>query len=64
MEGPFKKLEDEYRQAHEEALREHAGDRECAKAEKSLWQDNVTKATKDGTPTPLMPRVALEHNPI
>lgn len=60
MEGPFKKLEDEYREAHADALRDFAGEKERAKAERGQWQDAVSKAAKDGMETPPMPFDAVE----
>ncbi|RYD63832.1 MAG: DUF3987 domain-containing protein [Verrucomicrobiaceae bacterium] len=60
MEGPFAKLADEYKEAHESALRDFAAEHARAKAERALWQDAVTKATKEGLPTPDLPLEAVE----
>lgn len=60
MEGPFKKLEDEYKDAYSDALRDFAGIKERAKAEKAEWATAVSKATKEGLPTPPMPHEAVE----
>lgn len=60
MEPPFKKLEDEYRADHTDALKGHAEEVARAKAETSLWHDAVAKASKEGSATPAMPAVAVE----
>lgn len=60
MEGPFKRLEEEYSEAHTRCLRDYATEKERAKAERSQWQDAVNKATKAGGDTPDIPLVAID----
>jgi hypothetical protein len=60
MEGPFKRLEDEYSEAHTRCLRDYATEKERAKAERGQWQEAVNKATKAGGDTPDIPLVAID----
>ncbi|WP_374407445.1 DUF3987 domain-containing protein [Pelagerythrobacter sp.] len=60
MEGPFKRLEEEYRGLHVDALQDWSGDVERAKAERSQWQEAVKAATKEGIGTPRMPDDAVD----
>lgn len=60
MEGPFKKLEEEYRSLHADALQDWTGDTERSKAERSNWQEAVKQAAKEGLGTPRMPDVAVD----
>lgn len=60
MEGPFKKLEEEYRSLHADTLQGWASDIERAKAERAAWQEGVKAAAKDGLNTPRMPDSAVD----
>ena len=60
MEGPLKRLEEAYAERHSNALRDHTGELERARAERAEWQESVKKATKDGLDTPAMPTFAVE----
>lgn len=58
--APLRKMEREHAELHQTELRGWQADRERAKAERSAWQESVTKATKDGLQTPPMPTAAVE----
>ena len=53
-------LETEIAGDFDSVIRQYEADKEAAKVERDLWQDEVKNAVKDGLPPPVMPEGAME----